>query len=221
MGLMGNPKILAALVGAGVLAPTDAEAMPKVFRGYKSPEFLEGKWWTPSKRYAKHYAHNQSTGGVAEAEIPEGLKILNSDTDRDTKIWRRIRGDLQTDWSQGRIGQQNFTNAMNDKLRAAGYDGVSFFKGSELHLVDVPEITNPNILKALGIGVGAASLYSPQNAQARQYQRMAEQQSLQEPTFDPTNLVAPGGLMGNIGGEGIGAFMKYLSGQRMNTESGI
>ena len=27
MGLMGNPKILAALVGAGVLAPTDADAM--------------------------------------------------------------------------------------------------------------------------------------------------------------------------------------------------
>jgi hypothetical protein len=69
--------------------------------------------------------------------------------------------------------------------------------------------------------MGAASLYSPQNAQALQYRNMAEQQALQEPTFDPTNLIAPGGLMGNIGGEGISALMKYLSNQRMNTESGI
>ena len=32
---------------------------------------------------------------------------------------------------------------------------------------------------------------------------------------------ATGTPQGNIGGEGIGAFIKYLSGQRMNTESGI
>jgi hypothetical protein len=108
---------------------------------------------------------------------------------------------------------------------------ADYLEGIERGFVSLMEAENRRVASTasktfipkglLPVGVGAASLYSPQNAQALQYRNMAEQQSLQEPTFDPTNLIAPGGLMGNIGGEGIGAFIKYLSGQRMNTELGI
>jgi hypothetical protein len=52
--------------------------------------------------------------------------------------------------------------------------------------------------------MGLSSLYSPEAAQAKQHQDMASQQALEEPTFDPTTLLAGparwgGGLMNMIG----------------------
>jgi predicted GNAT family acetyltransferase len=62
-----------------------------------------------------------------------------------------------------------------------------------------------------GLGLGTASLYSPEAAQAQQYRGMAAKQSLQEPTFDPISLFTPGGMLGNIGGETASAIYKYLT----------
>jgi hypothetical protein len=59
-------------------------------------------------------------------------------------------------------------------------------------------------LPITGLGLmGAASAISPERANA---------EALQEPTFDPTALLSPGGMMSNIGGEGISALLKYFTG---------
>ncbi len=97
-----------------------------------------------------------------------------------------------------------------------------------LHLLEPQAIQNPklrgildgwlgdygNTLKGVtGAGVlGAASLYSPQAAQAQQYRTMAESQALQEPTFDPTTLLAgPARLGGGMMNMGMDALMRYFS----------
>jgi hypothetical protein len=62
--------------------------------------------------------------------------------------------------------------------------------------------------------MGAASLYSPEAAQARQMQDMASQQALQEPTFDPTTLLAgPARWGGGLMNMGADALMKLLGGK--------
>jgi hypothetical protein len=76
--------------------------------------------------------------------------------------------------------------------------------------------TNPNILKTVGAGLGlmgGAAAFAPSQAQATPWKPpTAESQALQEPTFDPVSLLAPGGLLGNVGGESISALIKYLTG---------
>jgi hypothetical protein len=79
-----------------------------------------------------------------------------------------------------------------------------------------------DMITKMGGAAGLMSLYSPQAAQAQQYRNMAEQQSLQEPTFDPTTLLAGparwgGGLMNMIGD----TLFKGAGRVGINTESGI
>jgi hypothetical protein len=173
--LLSDPryaKMLGLGAGAAVLAsPSDSEAMPKVFRGYMIPEAIEGKWWTPSKQYAKHYSHKVSTGGVAEADIPDNLKLLNMDTNRDYAIYKQLTDGVKDDFKKGLIGGDELVAISNEKLKAAGYAGTTRFRGQELHLIDVPEITNKNILRKVGIGaglglMGAAGLAAPPDADA-------------------------------------------------------
>lgn len=106
-----------------------------------------------------------------------------------------------------------------EALNAYGSHRLIFEQPGELKFM---QENLPNLFKGAGaVGVGA-SLYSPEAAQARQYQEMAEQQSLQEPFIDPTILLAgPARWGGGIGNMIADMAMKLMGNYQGNTESGI
>lgn len=64
----------------------------------------------------------------------------------------------------------------------------------------------PKLIKGgTGAGMLGTSFISPERADA---------EALREPTFDPASLLAPGGILGNFGGESINALIKYLTGDK-------
>lgn len=124
-------------------------------------------------------------------------------------------------WGTATLAEQknpNMTDAEFKQLIPEASDAYIAFKPTQIKSAIGNRGTfspnDPNILKGLmaPAAVTAASLYSPGAAQAKQYRNMAEQQALEEPTFDPTTLLAGparwgGGLMNMIGD----AVLRYLT----------
>jgi hypothetical protein len=222
MGLMDNigKKVSSALDSAAVWTDAPKRGHIRIYRGVNpernkldATDPTHGTWYTTTYDDAVNYANwdYQGTGELGPKRAILAMDVPLKDAFEYAKVGSRRRVNSPKELLDSEIPiEMQLPPDIARKARL--YEG------------DIEEARLGAYLRSLGLlapTMGAASLYSPQNAQALQYRNMAEQQSLQEPTFDPTNLIAPGGLMGNIGGEGIGALMKYLSGQRMNTELGI
>jgi hypothetical protein len=190
------------------------------------------------RHYATGYSNSKPLPGqpdylknaraVDHRELPEGLDLQAVQEQGNAIRFSDIGGDLHIELTKG----QNITPDQWAALKRAHSreEGSIIYDITDRsgYTLDSGEISSINKLmniskKYLPVGLmGAFSLYSPQNAQALQYRNMAEQQSLQEPTFDPTTLLAGparwgGGLMNMIGD----TLFKGAGRVGINTESGI
>ena len=184
------------------------------------------------RHYATGYVNSKPLPGqpdylrnaraVDHRELPEGLDLQTVQEQGNALRFSDIGGDLNIELTKG----QNITPGQWAALkRAHSLEGGKIFydiTDKKGYTIDSGELSSISKLmnvskKYLPVGVGlmgAASLYSPEAAQARQMQDMAAKQALEEPTFDPTTLLAgPARWGGGLMNMGLDTIMKYIGGK--------
>jgi hypothetical protein len=145
---------------------------------------------------------SELTKQVQSIEGKEGVGAFEKGFDQ----YKRLSGEVEARDTAARMGL-----SAEERLRTAPYAA----QGIDLK----------DMITKMGGGaglVGAASLYSPQNAQAMQNNRMAQEQALQEPFIDPSILLAgPAKWGGGVGNMFADMAMKLIGNYQGNTESGI
>lgn len=168
---------------------TPIPAINPVAEGYvpitrKEAEYLWGKNYHGNTASFDTKPHSEMTGEELWMKSPLG----NSED----KIFKAMGPGYHVD------------QVVNQDVRDLYEKAASRYKSSASNINDIPSSGN---LAKMGIFAPVAMIGG------KNYDQLINEQSLQEPTFDPVSLLAPGGMLGNIGGESISALLKYFTGK--------
>lgn len=124
----------------------------------------------------------------------EGL-LENMRNEEPGNLYKRLAGEVESRDTAARMGMD-----LSERQRTLPYASQN--------------VPLKDVITKFGMGGAALGpmLYSPEAAQARQYQNMAASQALQEPTFDPTTLLAgPARWGGGLLNMGLDTLMRYMA----------
>lgn len=136
---------------------------------------------------------------VDHRELPEGLDFTEVQSKGNAIRISDINGDLNIQLTKGQnVTDEQWNTLSRMKQREKGkiyYDISDLSKDSTLDSGEAKSIEHlKNISKKylpVSLGFTMASLYSPQAAQAKKYQQMAEEQALQD-AYSPVDMVIAG-----------------------------
>ncbi|MFH0822434.1 MAG: hypothetical protein V2B18_06760 [Pseudomonadota bacterium] len=221
MGMMGNPNF-AKWFGKSVVKDAKGEPLRVFHGGRKFNEFDVSApsstmnrpqsefWFTSSKDNANFYADGQVKAGYLKMENP---KVFTADDLKgkrpkdlvDSAVMDNYRND--TGWDGVIIKDVRDGSHFSDIYAVMPDDAGTTTQFKSVRNRGTFDPTDPNILKSVGAGLGlmgAASAISPERANA---------EALQEPTFDPTTLLAgPTRWGGGLMNMGVDAAMRYFTG---------